>query len=129
MEIFELYFTSMYFTVTTVVTVGYGDISACNTAERLYCILLMLMGVVAFSFATGAITSIMSDYDSNEAENKAKITVLNDIHNDYTLESDLFNRLTKTIKYDHSKKEKAVAQFVTELPHKLRLELAMVIHE
>lgn len=94
MEIFELYFTAIYFTVTTVATVGYGDISAFNTAERIYCILLMLGGVVGFSIATGAITSIMSDYDSNEAENKAKITVLNDIHNDYTLNTDLFNRLT-----------------------------------
>ena len=87
----ELYFTSMYFTVTTIVTVGYGDISPTNTAERIFCILLMLLGVVAFSFATGAITSIISDYDSNEAENKAKITVLNEIHNDYTLDSELFN--------------------------------------
>ena len=129
MKIYELYFTSMYFTVTTIVTVGYGDISANNTGERLFCILLMLVGVVAFSFVTGAITSIISDYDSNEANNKAKISILNDIHNDYTLDSDLFNKLTKTIKYDHSKKQKAVSQFVSELPHKLRLELAMVIHE
>jgi hypothetical protein len=55
--------TSFYFTVTTVLTVGYGDISANNIGEKLYCILLMLIGVMSFSFATGALSSIISSYD------------------------------------------------------------------
>ena len=119
----------MYFCVTKIVTVGYGDISANNTGERIFCIFLMLLGVVAFSFVTGAITSIITDFDTNQAQNSAKITILNEIHDDYILDADLFNRLTKTIKYDHSKKQKVFTQFVSELPHKLRLELSVVIHE
>lgn len=31
MENYELYITSFYFTVTTIVTVGFGDIHAYNT--------------------------------------------------------------------------------------------------
>jgi CRP-like cAMP-binding protein len=42
---------------------------------------------------------------------------------------DLYNRLVKTIKYDHSKKSKDVLEFMDELPHKLKLELAMEIHK
>jgi hypothetical protein len=41
----------------------------------------------------------------------------------------LFNKLAKTIKYDHSKKQKDTIQFMEELPHKLKIELAMVIHK
>lgn len=57
----DLYITSFYFTVTTIMTVGYGDITAFSMIERVICIFLMLIGVVAFSFATGAISSIITN--------------------------------------------------------------------
>jgi hypothetical protein len=59
MEDLDLYVTSFYFTVTTIMTVGYGDITAYSLMERLLCILLMLTGVVSFSYATGSISSII----------------------------------------------------------------------
>lgn len=58
---YELYITSFYFTVTTIMTVGYGDITAQSNSEKLLCILLMLIGVVSFSFATGSISSIITN--------------------------------------------------------------------
>lgn len=36
----KLYVTSVYWTVTTLSTVGYGDIFASTIAERTYCILV-----------------------------------------------------------------------------------------
>lgn len=59
----QLYLTSFYYTVTTISTVGYGDISGNNTLERLICIMLMIMGVFFFSFSSGSLTSIISNYD------------------------------------------------------------------
>jgi hypothetical protein len=61
MDDFDLYFSSYYFIVTTIMTVSYGDITAYSITERLLCIMLMLIGVVAFSFATGAISSIITN--------------------------------------------------------------------
>ncbi len=57
----DLYIISFYFTVTTIMTVGYGDITAYNMIERCLCILLMLLGVIAFSLTTGYISSIISN--------------------------------------------------------------------
>jgi hypothetical protein len=54
--------------------------------------------------------------------------VLNDIQIEYEIDIELFNKLAKTIKYDHTKKKRDILQFIEELPHKLKLELAMVIH-
>ena len=76
---FTLYMTSFYFTVTTIVTVGYGDIHAYSTGERFISILLMLIGVISFSFATGALSSIISNYDASQAKLKEKMATLNDI--------------------------------------------------
>ena len=63
----DLYITSFYFVVTTLVTVGYGDYTAYSLSEKVMCIFLMLLGVVSFSFATGALSSIITSYDSKEA--------------------------------------------------------------
>lgn len=109
-------------------TVGYGDITAQNSAEMIIATFLMIIGVIGFSFATGALSSIIANYDSTEAKTKEKMATLNDIHNEYKLKNDLFNKLVKNIKFDHSKKSKDVLQFMEELPHKLKTELAVAIH-
>jgi len=75
----KLYIKAYYFTVTTLVTVGYGDIHSYNEYEDVVCIIMMLLGVISFSFATGSIASIITSYDSKEALLKEKIAVLNDI--------------------------------------------------
>ena len=59
---------------------------------------------------------------------KEKISTLNTIQNEYEIKYELFNKLAKTIKYDHSKKIKDTLAFMEDLPYKLKMELAMVIH-
>ena len=124
----ELYVTAFYFTVTTLVTVGYGDISAYSLEEKIFAVFLMLLGVVSFSFATGTIASIITSYDSQEAVLKEKIATLNDMQVEYDLDIHLFNKLAKTIKYDHAKKKRDMLQFIEELPHMLKIEFSMAIH-
>ena len=51
-----VYLTSLYFTITTITTVGYGDISGSNSWERIFCILVMMIGVIGFSYATGILS-------------------------------------------------------------------------
>ena len=82
-------------------TVGYGDITAKTMPEKLLCILLMLIGVVAFSFATGSISSIITNQDSAEAKLKEKMMTLEIIQQEYSIDEELFNKLVKAVKYDH----------------------------
>jgi len=63
----------------------------------------MIVGVIAFSFATGSLSSIISNYDSSQAKLKEKIATLNDIREQYKIGPKLFDELRKAIKYDHSK--------------------------
>mmetsp|Transcript_27296 Transcript_27296/g.36510 ORF Transcript_27296/g.36510 Transcript_27296/m.36510 type:complete len:264 (+) Transcript_27296:1271-2062(+) len=67
MDTDQLYIMSLYFIVTTTSTVGYGDLSASTTLERLYCIVIMIAGVTAFTFISGALSSILSNYDTSQA--------------------------------------------------------------
>jgi len=63
-NMFELYSTSFYFSMTTITTVGYGDIGGNSTTERVVCIFLHLIGVLSYSFASGSLTSIIANFDS-----------------------------------------------------------------
>ena len=57
----ELYLTSLYFVVTTMTTVGYGDISQVNIVERILGIVILLVVSVSFAFCSGAMASIFTN--------------------------------------------------------------------
>ena len=45
--------------MTTISTVGYGDISGTNDYERGTCCVLMVLGVTFFSIASGTFTNLI----------------------------------------------------------------------
>ena len=59
MDTVEIYINSIYFTVTTITTVGFGDISGSTKIEKIFCVFIMVIGVVSFSFASGSLSSII----------------------------------------------------------------------
>lgn len=61
----DQYVASVYFMVTTLSTVGYGDIAANTIGERVFCIIIMLVGVFTFTFVSGALSSIISNFDAS----------------------------------------------------------------
>jgi hypothetical protein len=52
---------SLYFSGITFTTVGYGDITAISVIEKIVAVFLMITGVIAFSFATGTLASIIQN--------------------------------------------------------------------
>ena len=59
LSVSEQYITSAYYTITTITTVGYGDISGVTVIEKCFCIVTMIIGVISFSFASGSLASII----------------------------------------------------------------------
>jgi hypothetical protein len=96
-DVYDLYVSSFYFSVTTIVTVGYGDITAISSGEKLVAVFLMLIGVVAFSYATGALGNIIANIDSSEAKLKEKMTTLNEIQMKYAINGELYRKLYKAL--------------------------------
>ncbi len=59
---YEVVIRCMYFILTTITTVGYGDFVPWSNAERIYMLLVELFGVAFFSYCMGNFTEIISSY-------------------------------------------------------------------
>lgn len=74
------YLTAFYFTVTTITTVGYGDISGGTKSEKVFCIIIMVVGVISFTIASGSLASIMTTYDTKNARLEVRLQKLKKIY-------------------------------------------------
>jgi hyperpolarization activated cyclic nucleotide-gated potassium channel 2 len=54
----DKYATSVYWAVTTMATIGYGDITPITTYEKIYVMVSMLVASAVFAFIVGSISSI-----------------------------------------------------------------------
>jgi len=62
-----LYLTSVYWAVTTLTTVGYGDISPSNDFERSYALFAMLLAALVFGYTISNIGSLVASLDRQAA--------------------------------------------------------------
>ena len=50
---------SIYWAITTMTIIGYGDISAHNNSERIFCMVAMTLGSAYFAWLAGTVTEIL----------------------------------------------------------------------
>jgi len=68
------YFWAVYWSVTTLTTVGYGDITPQNNGEVAIAIMTMLIGAISFSLITATVSSLYASTDQDMTEYRDKLT-------------------------------------------------------
>ena len=56
-SIFNLYMISVYYLITTMTTVGYGDISSDSLVEIIFRIILLAVGIICYSWLISSISN------------------------------------------------------------------------
>ena len=102
--------------------------SAGTFAERIFCICLMLIGVISYSFAISSFTSVLSTLDSKAAKLKAKLDILNAIREEYDMSFELYWKLKQSLYYDHSKDMTDKMTLLKELPGSLKISLSDLMY-
>jgi hypothetical protein len=72
----EIYANAFYFILTTITTVGYGDISGSTTPEYIYSMCVEFIGLTFFSMLTGTISTMFSGDQSFESLINARMEEL-----------------------------------------------------
>lgn len=67
------YITSLYWTITTLLTVGYGDISAHTNLEKLFAILTMVFGALISATIFGNVTMLIEALGRSETAYREKM--------------------------------------------------------
>jgi CRP-like cAMP-binding protein len=125
----SLYISSLYWTVTTLSTVGYGDITPANSLERGVCILVMLGGVFFYSYTVGTITSLMTELDKKKVKFENKVLILNDINKNYSMGKKLYRQIKAALEFDKSNFNKDKEEMIASLPKKLAFQLNLIMNK
>ena len=77
------YITSFYFLITTMTTVGYGDIVCISTYERIFHIILLGIGTILYSFIVSKIGNYLREQSYEEMKLNKDLAILESIRLTY----------------------------------------------
>jgi hypothetical protein len=98
------YTASLYWAITTMATVGYGDINTQNDAERAYAVFVMLVGASTFGYTVGMISLMVESVDIRGAAASKKVMALKAYMKEAELSREFQRRLRRQCKYSISHK-------------------------
>jgi len=120
----DIYIASVYFILTTIYTIGYGDILSVSMIERVYNILIMAIGVLIYSFAISSLSTVISSYDTVTTKYLKNLEILEDMKRKYkNFDGNLYLKVSKFINYDFKFNKTDKYAFIGELPNITRNDL------
>jgi voltage-gated potassium channel len=122
------YLRALYWTITTLATVGYGDITPVNAAQMLYAIMAMLFGVGLYGYGIGNVAHMLANIDQAQAHYHASLDRLSNFLRYRKIPVELQRQIfeyysflwERNLGYDE-------AVILSELPEVLRIEIAMAM--
>jgi len=120
------YINAVYWAVTTLTTVGYGDILPVNNSQKIYSMFVQVMGFGVFGFLIGTIASILMKKDPAKSKYLENIDNLASLMHYRKIPLQLKNRIVDFYTYMWKKRlgyDETV--FLESLPENLQTEVAL----
>ena len=130
-EFAHIYMVSCYFMITTITSVGYGDITCVSIAETIYQIIVLTIGVIAYSW----VVSTIGNYVKNETKAAIKynkdVGLLEEIRISYPkMPFKLYNKIQRHLEaVSHQQERFDTNLLVNNLPYTLKNKLMFIIYE
>ena len=83
---FEVYTNALYWTITTMTTVGYGDFVPKTIIAKFFTMSIMILGVAAYGVVIAQVSKMILNMDLRASESREKLERLSHILSDYDLD-------------------------------------------
>lgn len=123
------YITCFYWTVTTLTTVGYGDITPKTNAGRIYTMFVMFVGVGVYGFVIGNISRIFAESARYKEQTREKFAELNTFMKYYHIPNRLQSAVFNYYNHLYTKRlSDNDTKIISELPQALKVELQVYMN-
>lgn len=120
----DYYVKCLYWAVTTLTTIGYGDITPQTTQARLFTMLIMILGVGVYGIVIGQVANMIQNANRYKEQNREKIQELSNFLRYYNVPERVQNACYNY--YNHIFSQRLSdndSKIISDLPQALQQEL------
>lgn len=99
----SMYLVAMYWTMTTLLSVGYGDVVLSSNNGRLFSILVMFIGSITFGFIVATVSESVKNWDPRATAKKIKMEEVREYITEKGLPKTLQSKIWKHFEYYYNK--------------------------
>ena len=126
----DIYIASIYYVVTTLTTVGYGDIIVVSKYQRLFQIVLLIVGTLSYSWLLTYISNYIKKNNEKYIVYEEKMKILEEIKINYpNLSNNLYERISRYLRYNKSKYKYNIKYVLDSLPSSIQNNLIIEIYK
>jgi len=123
------YLEALYWTITTLSTIGYGDVTPSSTPELLYTMLVMVLGVGVFSYVIGSVAGLIANLDRAKLHFQERVERAHAFMAYRGVPAELRHRILGYYGYLwESRLGWGDAELLDDLPSGLRVEVSLHLH-
>ena len=126
----DKYVASLYFMITTMTTVGYGDIVCVSFIERIYHIILLFIGTLLYTFLVSKIGNYLRDESHEQIKLSKDLNILESIRISYpTMPFKLYNKIKNHLLSIFKKRKKTgISLLINGVPDAIKNDLLFKIY-
>ena len=125
------YLASMYWGYTTMLTVGYGDITPLTNMEHIFAMVWMIIGAGIYTQVIGNLASVLATMDTRDSTIQDKISTVDEFCKEAKISGALRAKPREAIEYSTGKNFFSWVdkqQILSELPAAIRCEISLHMH-
>ena len=128
-SISTIYLKAFYWTVTTLTTIGYGDITPSEPTQYVYVIFIMLIGAAIYGFIIGSMANIIANIDIAKAHFREQMQNINIFLKFRNIPLDLQKRIRSYYSYLwETRRGYEESSMLSDLPPSLRTEVSLFLN-
>jgi voltage-gated potassium channel len=124
-----LYIRAFYWTITTLTTIGYGDITPAGSVQTVFVIFIELLGAAMYGMIIGNIANLIANIDVAKSQYKDKLDKINAFLNYRDIPRDLQRKINDYYSYLwESRRGYDESAVIEDLPIALKTTVALQIN-